>query len=173
MRDRASHKPVVKAIEPVLALLFNRGFFLFGRSLDVITQEWNKSHRYDERAKQRSGHDNGQAAKELTGITCQHQERKIGDDVGDRGKEDCCRQLRGTQPGRDIARQAFCETSLDAVAGDHRHIHQKSQSNDERGHRNLLEIDTQHVNNTEGHSERDGNGQGHDEREPPLPEANQ
>ena len=68
MRDRAADKSVVKAVEAPLSLLLDSEFLLLGRSLDVVTQEWNERHRYDERAEQRSSHHDGKAAEELTGI---------------------------------------------------------------------------------------------------------
>jgi hypothetical protein len=54
MCDRLSDKSVVKAEEATLALLFDREFFLLGRSLDVVAQKWNERHGNKERAQQPS-----------------------------------------------------------------------------------------------------------------------
>src|ERR1700730_1980087 len=171
VRDRAPDKPVVKAVEAPLALLFNTGFFLSRRSLYVVAQEWNERHGNNERAQQRSGHHEWKAFEELPGIACQHQERKIGDYIGDGGKEDCSRQFRRTEPRSDAARKAVRETSLYPIPGYHRHVDQEPQRDNECRYGNLLEINTQHVDNTEGHGECDGYCQGHDECKSPLPEA--
>ena len=141
VRDGAPDQPVVKAVEAPFALLLNREFLCFRRSLDVVAQEGNEGHGDNERAQQGSGHHDRKAFEELTGIACEHQEREIGDDVGDGGKEDRRREFRRTEPRRNSARKAVCKASLDPVARDHRHIDQKSQRDNERCHGNLLEID--------------------------------
>src|SRR5438477_13054352 len=75
--DCATDKPVVETVKPPLALLLDTEFFLFGRPLNVVTQEWNERHGNDECAEQGSSHHNRKASEELTRIARQHQERKI------------------------------------------------------------------------------------------------
>src|ERR1700730_10063147 len=105
MRDGAPDKPVVKAVKTSFALLFDTEFFLFGRSLDVVGQKWNERHGNNERAQRRSGHHDRKAFEKLAGIACQHQERKISDDVRDGGKENCRREFSGTEPRSNTARE--------------------------------------------------------------------
>src|SRR5258708_3872739 len=124
MRDCAPHQPVVKAVEASLSLLFDRKFPLLGRSLYVVTQERYEGHCYDQRTEQRSSHHDGKAAEELTGVAVQHKERKVSDDVCDRGEKDCRRQLCRTEPRRDDALEPICEATLDAVSGDYWNIDQ-------------------------------------------------
>ncbi len=173
VRDGAPHQPVVEAVEAALALLFDRGLALLRRPLDVVTEEGDERHGHHERAEQRRGHHDGKAPQELARIAGQHQERQVGDDVGDGGEEDGRRQLRGAEPGRDSPRKARGQTSLDPVPGDDGHVDQEPERDDERRHRHLLEVDAQHVDDTEGHGQGDGYGQGHDEGESPLPEPDE
>src|ERR1700691_6536151 len=136
--DGATDKSVVEAVEAPLSLLLDAELFLFGWAQDVIAQQRDESHSNDERAQQRNGHHDGKAAQELAGIASQHQEWKIGDDVSNRGIEDRSRQFGRTEPRRNAARQAIRETALDAISGNHRHINQQPQRDNERRHRNLL-----------------------------------
>jgi hypothetical protein len=136
--DGATDKFVVEAVEAPLSLLLDAELFLFWWPQDVVAQERDKSHGNDQRAQQRNGHHDGKAAEELSGVASQHQEGKIGDDVGNGGIEDRGRQLCRTKPRRDTARQAIRETALDTISGNHRHIDQQPQRDNERRHRNLL-----------------------------------
>src|SRR6266404_1482048 len=173
MCDRTTDKSVVKTIKPSLSLLLNTELLFLRWPLNVVAQEWNERHGNNECAEQRGSHYDRKASEELTGIACQHQERKIGDDVGDCGKEDRGCQFCRSEPRRNAARKTLGETALDSIPGDDRHIDQEPERNNERCDRHLLKIYAQHVDDTEGHGECDGYRQGHDERESPLPEANE
>src|ERR1700730_14777604 len=151
VRDRAADKSVVKAVKTPLSLLLDTQLLLLRWPLEVVAQEWDKRHGNYERTQQRSSHHDRKASEELTGIARQHQKRKITDDVGDCGKEDRGRQFRRTEPRRNAARKAVCETALDSIPGDHRHIDQEPQRDNERCHRHLLQIDAKHVDDAKGH----------------------
>src|SRR5260370_12295347 len=118
VRDRATDKSVVKAVKAPLPLLLDTELFLFGWPLNVVTQEWNKRHGNNERTQQRSSHHDRKGSEELTGIACQHQERKIGDDVRDCGKEDRGCQFRRSEPRRNADRKTLGETALDSIPPD-------------------------------------------------------
>src|SRR6266481_6078845 len=65
------------------------------------------------------------------------------------------------------------QAALDAVTRHYGYVYEQAQRNYQRGHRHLLQVDSQHVGNAEGHAERNRNGQGHDERQAPFPKSNQ
>jgi hypothetical protein len=65
------------------------------------------------------------------------------------------------------------EVSLDGVAGDHRVVDQQAQCDDERGDRDLLQIDAEREHDPERHRQRDRNRERHQQRRAPFPEADE
>ncbi len=66
---------------------------------------------------------------------------------------------------------AIGKTALDAVTGHDGYVHQQAKRDDQGRHRHLLQIDSQHIGNAEGHTQRDRNCKGHDQRQTPFPKA--
>ena len=65
------------------------------------------------------------------------------------------------------------ELALDGVAGDDRIVDQQAERDDQRGDRDLLQVDAEQVHHAEGHRQRDRDRQRHQQRRAPLPEADQ
>src|SRR5882762_1113704 len=168
-----TNQPIVETIEASLALFLYRWLFPFRRPLDVVTQQGDEGHGNEQSTQQRCRHHDGETPKKLTGVPREQKERQVGDDIRQRCEKDCRRQLGRTQPCRDGTRQAIGKAALDAIAGNYGYVYQQAQRNDQRGHRHLLQVDSQHVRNAESHAQRDRNCQGHDERQTPFPKSDQ
>ena len=65
------------------------------------------------------------------------------------------------------------ELALDRVAGDDRIVDQQAERDDQRGDRDLLQVDAEQVHHAERHRQRDRDRQRHQQRRAPLPEADQ
>jgi len=85
--------------------------------------------------------------------------RQVGNDVRQRCEKDGGCQLGWTEPCCDVTSQARGKVALDAIAGNHGYVHQQTQRNDQRRHGHLLQVDSQHIRNAEGHAQRDWNCQ--------------
>src|SRR5262249_4298792 len=147
--------------------------FLFTRPQEVIAQQWNERHGSQARRNQRAGHDNGQTVEKFAHGAGENQKWNVSGDVGDGGEHDRGGQFGGTNPGRVDSGEAVTQAAFDGIAGNNRVVHQQSQGNDQRGDRNLLNIDAQHVHHAEGHGQSDGNRDRHQQGRSPLPKADE
>src|SRR5437870_5565251 len=77
---------------------FSSGFFPGGRPLNVVTQQRNERHGNYQSTEQCCSHDDGEAFEKLSGVAAEHEERKIGNDVGQGCVKDGSSQLGRTQP---------------------------------------------------------------------------
>src|SRR5882757_11273466 len=126
MLNCPAHQPVIEAIKAPLPLLLQGRFFPSRRSLNVVTQEWNKRHGNHQGTQQRCGHDDGEAFEKLSSVAAEHEERKIGNDVRQGCVKDGRGQLGRSQPRCYSAWQSFGETAFDTVASYYRNIDQQT-----------------------------------------------
>ncbi len=71
------------------------------------------------------------------------------------------------------ARPAGVELAANGVVGDDRVVDQEAEADDERGERDLLDIEAEESHQAEGHRERDRNREREHGRRAPLPEADE
>ena len=165
--------PVVEAGEPPAAQLLDRGLAALGGAQQVVAEQRDEGHRGEPGGDQGAGHDDGQGSQEVAGGAAQHEEGQVGDDVGDRREEDGLGELGGPEPGGDDPRVAEPQVPLDGVARHHRVVDEQAQRDDQRGDRDLLELDAQREHHPERHRQRDRDGQRHQDGRAPLPESHQ
>jgi hypothetical protein len=139
----------------------------------VVAEQRDERHRDEARRHQRAADHHGQAVHEVPGVAGQKQERQVGHDVGDGGVEDGGRELGGAEPGCHEWGMAVGQRALDRVARHHRVVHQQAEGDDQRGDRDLLQVDPQQVHEAEGHRKCDRDAERHQQRRAPLPEAHQ
>src|SRR5271167_4624382 len=164
---------VIEAVKSPLPSLLDGRFSFCWSTQNVVAQERNKRHRNNVRAQQGSRHHHREALQELAGIAGEHQKWQVGDNIRDGRVENRGCQLCRAEPAGNAARKPFRQVAFYAVAGDHRHVHEKTHRDDQRCDGDLLKIDSQHIHNAEGHRQCDGYGESHNQRQAPLPKSDQ
>ena len=139
----------------------------------VVAEERDEGHRDEARCDERAGHHDRQAVEKFAGGAVEREEREIGDDVGDRREEDGVGEFCWSEPACDDGRMLVGERAFDGVAGDDGIVDEQAERDDQRGDRDLLEVDAEQVGEAEGEGERDGNRDRHQHGGAPFPESDE
>jgi hypothetical protein len=89
-------------------------------------------------------------------LALHQQQRQERDDVCQRRVKDRVGEPLRPEPGRDVPRLAVRQLAVDRVGGDDGRVHEQPQRDDQRGDRDLLQVDPDHLRQAQGERDRHG-----------------